>query len=51
MLTRPRKAKILFKQEKATVVQRRPFTIQLKYTTGENKQAIILGIDIKSQEK
>ncbi|HEQ78347.1 MAG TPA: hypothetical protein ENI78_01835 [Euryarchaeota archaeon] len=46
MLTRPRKAKILLKQEKATVVQRRPFIIQLKYTTGENKQALTLGIDI-----
>ncbi|GBE54199.1 CRISPR-associated endonuclease Cas9 [archaeon BMS3Bbin15] len=45
MPTRPRKARILLKQKKATVVQRSPFIIQLKYPIGENKQALTLGID------
>ncbi len=45
MPTRPRKARILLKQEKAAVVQRSPFTIQLKYPSGETKQALKLGID------
>ena len=45
MPTTPRTARILLKGEKATVVRRTPFTIQLKYTTGETKQEIVLGVD------
>jgi len=46
MPTTPRKARILLKKEKAKVVKRTPFTIQLKnYATGENKQPITLGVD------
>ncbi|MBT9145374.1 MAG: hypothetical protein DDT42_01245 [candidate division WS2 bacterium] len=45
MPTTPRKARILLKQGKAKVVQRTPFTIQLKYPTGETKQPITFGID------
>ena len=45
MPTTPRKAKHMLKEGKAKVVQRTPFTIQLKYPTGEAKQDITLGID------
>ena len=45
MPTTSAKARILLKEDKAKVVQRKPFTIQLKYATGENKQRIKLGID------
>ncbi len=45
MPTTPGKAKRLLKQGKAKVVKRIPFTIQLKYATGETKQPIRLGID------
>ncbi len=45
MPTSPRKARILLKQGKATVVQRMPFTIQLKYPSGETKQDITLDIN------
>ncbi|GBE55179.1 CRISPR-associated endonuclease Cas9 [archaeon BMS3Bbin15] len=45
MPTTPRNARVLLKQEKARVVQRSPFTIQLNYPTGEAKQDITLGID------
>lgn len=45
MPTIPRKAKKLLKEGKAKVVKRTPFTIQLKYATGETKQEIILGVD------
>ncbi len=45
MPTTPRKAKKLLKAGKAKVVQRAPFTIQLLYPTGEQKQDITLGID------
>ncbi len=45
MPMRPRKARVFLKQEKAAVVQRSPFTIQLKYPSGETKQALKLGID------
>jgi len=45
MPTTPRKARILLKQEKAKVIKRSPFTIQLLYSTGETKQEITLGID------
>ncbi|GCC11838.1 hypothetical protein IPdc08_01901 [archaeon] len=39
--TRPRKAKILFKQGKTTVIQRTPFTIKLNYPMEGNKQALV----------
>ncbi len=45
MPTKPQKARKLLEKEKAKVVQRTPFTIQLKYPTGETKQDITLGID------
>jgi len=45
MPTTSGKAKKLLKEGKAKVVKRTPFTIQLKYATGENKQPIILGVD------
>lgn len=45
MPTTPGKARKLLEQGKAKVVQRTPFTIQLKYATGEAKQPITLGID------
>ncbi|HDL15417.1 MAG TPA: hypothetical protein ENH28_04605, partial [Euryarchaeota archaeon] len=45
MPMRPGKARVFLKQEKAAVVQRSPFTIQLKYPSGETKQALKLGID------
>jgi hypothetical protein len=45
MPTTPRKAKKLLKEDKAKVVRRTPFTIQLKYATGENRQPITLGVD------
>ncbi len=45
MPTTPRKAKMLLKEGKAKIVKRTPFTIQIKYATGETKQPIILGID------
>ena len=41
----PRKARILLRQKKAEVVNNYPFTIQLVYTTGENKQETLLGVD------
>jgi 5-methylcytosine-specific restriction endonuclease McrA len=46
MPTTPRRAKLLLKDRKATVKGRCPFTIQLRYATGENKQPIKLGVDI-----
>jgi len=45
MPTRQQKANKLLKQGRAKVVKRSPFTIQLKYATGEAKQYITLGID------
>jgi hypothetical protein len=45
MPTSPRKAKILLKQGRAKVVRRSPFTIQLCYASGENRQEIIVGVD------
>ena len=45
MPTSPRKARLLLKIGKAVVVKRFPFTIQLTYITGENKQDISCGID------
>ncbi|HMB46634.1 MAG TPA: RNA-guided endonuclease IscB, partial [Candidatus Methanoperedens sp.] len=45
MPTTPGKAKKLLKEDKARVIKRTPFTIQLKYATGETKQEITLGVD------
>ncbi|GAA3333953.1 hypothetical protein GCM10020331_100020 [Ectobacillus funiculus] len=40
----PRKARILLKEQKATIVRHNPFTIQLLYATGETTQETRLGI-------
>ena len=45
MPTKQQKARKLLKCGKAEVVRRNPFTIQLKYGCGENKQPIVLGVD------
>jgi 5-methylcytosine-specific restriction endonuclease McrA len=45
MPTTPHKARKLVKANKAKVIQRLPFTIQLQYATGETTQEIKLGID------
>ncbi|MHA2233308.1 MAG: RNA-guided endonuclease IscB, partial [Candidatus Hodarchaeales archaeon] len=45
MPTTPQKAKKLLKVKKVKVIQRRPFMIQLRYASGENKQEITLGVD------
>lgn len=45
MPTTPRKARVLLKEKKASVVQRNPFTIKLLYPSGNAKQEIVLGID------
>jgi hypothetical protein len=41
----PRKARLLLKQQKAKVVKRTPFTIQLLYGSSGYKQPISLGVD------
>ncbi|MCP4747581.1 MAG: hypothetical protein GY874_15795 [Desulfobacteraceae bacterium] len=45
MPTNCRKARLLLKQGKAVIVGHSPFTIRLKYPTGQTKQELILGID------
>lgn len=45
MPTTEQKARKLLKQNKAKVIEIKPFTIQLLYSTGETKQNITLGID------
>ncbi len=45
MPTSPRKARKLLEEDKAKVVKRNPFTIQLTIATGENKQSVTLGVD------
>ncbi len=45
MPTSPMKARKLLKTGKAKVVKRVPFTIQMLYLRGSNKQDIVLGID------
>ena len=45
MPTKPAKARHLLEQDKAEVVTRKPFTVKLKYPTGEAKQDITLGVD------
>ena len=46
MPTTPQKARKLLKQNKAKIINYKPFTIQLLYATGEAKQPINLGIDL-----
>ena len=41
----PRKARLLLKAEKAKVIQRTPFTIQLLYGSADYKQPISFGVD------
>ena len=45
MPTTQRKSRILLKEKKAKIVNYNPFTIQLNYPTGENKQDVHIGID------
>ncbi|MDD5454178.1 MAG: RNA-guided endonuclease IscB [Candidatus Ratteibacteria bacterium] len=45
MPTTPRKARTLLQEEKAKVITRTPFTIQLTSATGETNQDLVLGID------
>lgn len=45
MPTTQRKARILLKAQKAKIVKYNPFTIQLKYPTGESKQNVNIGVD------
>lgn len=49
MPTTERKARLLVKENKATVVRKNPYTIQLTYTTGCATQPVTLGIDTGSQ--
>jgi N6-L-threonylcarbamoyladenine synthase len=45
MPCKPQKARKLLKHGKAKAVKRTPFTIQLKYATGEAVQPVTLGVD------
>jgi N6-L-threonylcarbamoyladenine synthase len=49
MPTTPRNAKLLLRSDKAKVIKRTPFTIQLVVATGETKQEIHLGVDAGSK--
>lgn len=49
MPTTSRKSRLLLKQNRAKVVKRTPFTIQLLYASGETKQDISLGVDAGSK--
>jgi len=49
MPTSPAKARKLLKQNKAIVIKREPFTIQLIYGSSGYKQDIILGVDAGSK--
>ena len=49
MPTTPARARHLLAAGKAEVKKRTPFTIQLKYATGEAKQEIVLGVDAGSR--
>ena len=46
----PRKARLLLKAEKARVVQREPFTIQLLYGSSGYKQDMTIGVDTGHSE-
>jgi len=50
MPCKPRKAKVLLREGKATVVSRNPFTIQLKYGSSGYKQDLTLGVDTGHSE-
>ena len=45
----PRKARILIKENKAKIIDYKPFTIQLLYATGETIQNVSIGIDTGSK--
>jgi 5-methylcytosine-specific restriction endonuclease McrA len=45
MPCKPRKAKLLLREEKAKVVKRNPFTIQLKYGSSGYRQGLTMGVD------
>ena len=45
----PAKARLLLKEEKAVVIRRTPFTIQLRQATGETVQPVKLGVDAGSK--
>jgi hypothetical protein len=45
----PRKARLLLKEQKAKVVKRTPFTIQLLYGSSGYKQPVSLGVDAGSK--
>lgn len=49
MPCKPSKARKLLKQNKAKVIKREPFTIQLLYGSSGYKQGIILGVDAGSK--
>jgi len=42
----PSRARRLLTNNKAKVVKRYPFTIQLNYSTGETKQEVVVGVDV-----
>lgn len=45
----PRKARLLLKQGRASVIKRAPFTIKLKHGSSGYKHAVILGVDAGSK--
>ena len=49
MPCKPRKARKLLEEEKAKVVNRTPFTIQLLYGSSGYKQQVNLGVDAGSK--
>ena len=49
MPCKPRKARILLKENKAKVVNQTPFTIQLLYGSSGYKQSVNLGVDAGSK--
>ncbi len=49
MPCKPQKARRLLKEQKAKVVKRTPFTIQLLYGSSGYKQDVILGVDAGSK--
>lgn len=49
MPCKERKARILLKQNKAKVINKTPFTIQLFYGSSGYKQKITLGVDTGSK--
>ena len=49
MPCKPRKARLLLKEDKAKVVKRTPFTIQLLHGSSGYKQPITLGVDAGSK--